>query len=324
VVAVLTVGPDELAGAHFRISPMANLLGALGTALRLVRMNVPSGEEWLASCRAVTARQERDDPTMAALFAMLRVTSWIPDFLSPPPPSPNESIADELGVLRAMPTEVFRADLRLAAEGRPVARSLTVPSAQHRVADALEEFWEVALQPIWPRLHAVLERDVVRRAGLLATYGWARAVEGLNRNARWRPDGRIELTNLGGPSHTLAGAQLMFVPTAFRWTWLSLRPPEAFAVIYRAEGTADIWSAGAGEPTDDGLDRLIGRTRARLLRTLSAPATTSHLVTQLGLTLGAVGDHLAVLRDTGLVARARVGRSVQYRRTALGDALAEG
>jgi hypothetical protein len=37
---------------------------------------------------------------------------------------------------------------------------------------------------------------------------------------------------------------------------------------------------------------------------------------------GAIGDHLSVLLRSGLVDRSRAGRSVLYRRTPLGHALA--
>ncbi|WP_084678371.1 winged helix-turn-helix domain-containing protein [Actinopolymorpha alba] len=42
----------------------------------------------------------------------------------------------------------------------------------------------------------------------------------------------------------------------------------------------------------------------------------------LGVSLGTVSAHLAVLRDSGVVTGARTGRSVFYRRTERGDALA--
>jgi DNA-binding transcriptional ArsR family regulator len=57
---------------------------------------------------------------------------------------------------------------------------------------------------------------------------------------------------------------------------------------------------------------------------LAEPASTTQLARGNGLAVGALGDHLAVLRDAGLVDRARSGRSVLYRRTPLGDALAGG
>ncbi|MGW3248555.1 helix-turn-helix domain-containing protein [Streptomyces sp. NPDC001070] len=59
-----------------------------------------------------------------------------------------------------------------------------------------------------------------------------------------------------------------------------------------------------------------------MLHELERPATTSELAAHLGLSLGTVGGHLAVLRDAGLVTGTRVDRRVVYRRTGAGDLLA--
>jgi DNA-binding transcriptional ArsR family regulator len=302
---------------------MVNLVGGLQTAIGRTRLLAPHASTWLAQARSVAAECERDDPALRALFDMLRVTRWIPDFLTMPPTAMDTTIEDELAAMRATPPDTVLADLVAGAEDRPLPEPLTRPDVATRVAHAFESFWAITLAPIWPRLRAVLERDVIRRAGLLGTYGWARALTGLRSDMRWHPDGRIELRGISGLSHRLDGAQLRFVPTVFPGNWLSLNPPHAYAVVYRAAGIADLWSDGKPSPPD-GLDRLVGRARATLLRALATPASTSQLVVQLDMSLGAVGDHLAVLRDTGLVTRARTGRSVHYRRTALGDALAEG
>ncbi|MDQ2844945.1 MAG: helix-turn-helix domain-containing protein, partial [Actinomycetota bacterium] len=65
----------------------------------------------------------------------------------------------------------------------------------------------------------------------------------------------------------------------------------------------------------------LGTGRARVLRELARPATTSELATELGTSLGTVGDHLAVLRNARLVAGTRTAHRVVYRRTELGDRL---
>ncbi|WP_282205163.1 ArsR/SmtB family transcription factor [Kitasatospora fiedleri] len=57
---------------------------------------------------------------------------------------------------------------------------------------------------------------------------------------------------------------------------------------------------------------------------METPATTSELALLLDQSVGTVGGHLAILRDTGLVDRTRVGRRVLYHRTELGDRLAQG
>jgi DNA-binding transcriptional ArsR family regulator len=84
---------------------------------------------------------------------------------------------------------------------------------------------------------------------------------------------------------------------------------------------AALWETPA-TATRSALADLVGRTRASLLTALDQPASTTHLAHSLGLATGAVGDHLAILHNAGLLTKARSGRSVLYRRTPLGDALA--
>ena len=92
----------------------------------------------------------------------------------------------------------------------------------------------------------------------------------------------------------------------------------AYAFHYPARGIGALPDAAA----PDGIERLIGQPRARLLQALSVPATTSQLSRQLALSLGGTSTHLGILHRAGLLTRARSGRAVLYSRTPLGDALA--
>lgn len=92
-------------------------------------------------------------------------------------------------------------------------------------------------------------------------------------------------------------------------------------MIHRARCVADLLGPTSAIRAPGALDRLVGGTRAEVLRALAVPATTSQLVAVLGRGLGSVGGHLTVLREAGLVERARVGHAVWYARTPLGDVL---
>jgi DNA-binding transcriptional ArsR family regulator len=99
-----------------------------------------------------------------------------------------------------------------------------------------------------------------------------------------------------------------------------LEPPLRYALVYPVSGAlADTGSTRAGV---DGLARLIGSNRARVLRILDEPCSTTQLAALTGLPIGAVGNHLRVLLEAGAVLRRRAGREVMYWRTSLGDALA--
>lgn len=51
------------------------------------------------------------------------------------------------------------------------------------------------------------------------------------------------------------------------------------------------------------------------------PASTTQLVITTGQCVGAVGGHLRILFDAGLLTRPRSGRTVLYQRTPAGDSL---
>jgi DNA-binding transcriptional ArsR family regulator len=318
-VTTLQVGPDELAHARFALSPMVNLIGGLQVVVG--RQPASGLWAWADRARATLRSPSGRDPALRAMLDMLRITHWIPDFLMQPPVGMTTTIEEELAAVRATPHERVMSDLRLGAEGRPLPAVLEAAGAADRLAIGLETAWNGVMAPDWPRLRAILGRDVTRRATLLAAYGWAHAVDGLRSSMHWRADGQVELRREPGPTLRLDGAALLFVPNAFGGNWLCLHPPTACTVVYGAAGSGAFWS-GDGMASADGLDRLIGRSRSVVLRALATPMTTTQLVGELGMSLGAVGDHLGVLRNAGLVTRSRNGRVVLYQRTELGDALA--
>ena len=318
-MAVLELTSDDLATTRFALSPMAELTGALQV---LGGRYLPPGlGHWTAQASPRYLALRRADPLLAALTDLMCATTWLPDFTSPPPRGMDTTFTGELAGVRSTPPAQARADLLRSSPGRTLAPALDRDDIPAAIAGTLQAAWTQLLAPDWPRLRAILERDVIHRAGLLATYGWARAFDSLADDLRWKTDGRIEIHTLTGPSHRIQGARLTLVPNGFAGHWLSLDPPHAYAFHYPARGTAALWEAAP--PASDGMDRLIGQPRARLLRALHAPATTSQLSQQLAMSLGGTSTHLAILHQAGLLTRARSGRTVLYRRTPLGDALAD-
>lgn len=116
---------------------------------------------------------------------------------------------------------------------------------------------------------------------------------------------------------------LVFTPSCFirsANTFISDQYPPAIA--YPARGQGSMAGALDRPSTSRALEQLLGAPKARLLALLHEPVSTTELALRLGVTPGAVSQHLAVLLATRLVSRARHGRSVLYLRTALGDELA--
>jgi Family of unknown function (DUF5937)/Helix-turn-helix domain len=323
----IEVSNEDLITTRFALSP----LWELSQALRVLAGEPGQQDElvlrpWLARVRDRYRALGRE--TDLELILALHPPGWGADFLSPVPTAMSPTIGDLLAEVRATPPEQAHREVAEALRRQPsvdprVERILTGDQVASRVADVLAEAWLALLEPEWPALRAILERDVVYRAGQLASSGWAAALTGLHAHLSWH-QGRIEHSLWPGQEDAeLGGRGLLFVPSVFVWPRLALRldPPWPPALIYPARGVAALWEQAARTRPGPALDRLLGPSRAAILLALEEPASTTQLAVILGQSIGGIGDHLAVLRDAGLIARARSGRSVLYTRTAVGDAL---
>ena len=322
----LLAGAKDLVNSRFAVSPLFEL----DSLLRTLRGHHghPLPADWAARLRPAMHRL-RAETAMDALLA-LQTRHYGAAFVAPPPRSLAQTIELDLAEVRRTPLRQARKEIAESLRREPVSDKavlavLRSPRVVALLADVLESAWDGLLAADWPQLRAICERDIVHRAGLLSRSGWAAAIEGLDRRLRWR-DGVIELdwrNDFG--TVDLGGEGLLLVPSVFVWPRVAayIEPPWPRALIYPARGIGGLWEPDAA--ADPGaLGDLLGRSRATLLAALDAPASTTQLARSLGLAPGAVGDHLTVLRRAGLLSRARSGRSVLYRRTPLGDALAAG
>lgn len=318
-------GRDDLLNSRFALSPVVEVESLLRKLTGTGQGRLPA--EWAARL-APGFRRLRAETALDAVLA-LQPERFGAAFIVQPPTSMAQTIEQDLAAIRATPLEQARHEIdeclaRQPTDDPKVLAVLRDRSVAALLAEAMEAAWHELVAPDWPALRAVLERDVLHRADLLSRGGWGAALAGLNKRVTWR-DGVIEVSRFPDGTHPLDGAGLLFVPSVFVWPSIAVyfNPPWPKTMIYPARGIAALWEPGAGTPPD-ALASLLGRSRARLLVALAEPASTTQLATSLGLAPGAVGDHLAVLRNAGLTSRARSGRSVLYRRTPLGDALAGG
>jgi DNA-binding transcriptional ArsR family regulator len=280
---------------------------------------------WLDRLRPTFQRLRRETELDAVLA--LHSHRGGANFVVWPPAGMAQTWTDDLAATRATPLRQARAQIAARLRIRPVTdhRVLAVLRGRdvvERIATAQDIAWRELIASDWPQLRAICERDVVHRAGLLGRHGWAAALDGLHPSVAWR-DGGIEVRSLGDRDRVdLGGEGLLLVPSVHVWPGLAAyrEDPWPKAIIYPARGSAALWESEP-PPPPQALADLLGRSRARLLEALDAPASTTQLARSLDMATGAVGDHLTVLRKAGLLRRARDGRSVLYQRTPLGDAL---
>jgi DNA-binding transcriptional ArsR family regulator len=320
---VLELSAVDLLRCRFAISPVGEVIEvARAIANPAARA---AHRPWLRQHRAALQRIA-DAHDLRPLLALLRGDGSTPDFLRPTPSGPVGEIDAELEQIRATPAERARAEIDhclqdSGAIGSDVERALRSAGAAERLVELLTEIWADLVLPSWPQIRGCLERDILYQARALARSGLGAVLQDVAPSLVLKGS-ELGVSELRGLDH----AGMLLMPSTFVWpriATLHARPAAPITIRYPARGVGAMWSPPSPERRG-GLRRLIGKTRAQILDALDQPMHTTALALHLGRSPGNVADHLAVLRSTGLVGKARVGLHVIYSRTSLGEAMLRG
>lgn len=234
-------------------------------------------------------------------------------------------LQDELDRVRAAPPASVSSEIRgwLCGTGETwPARLGSIHEASLVIADEIEALWDGVIRSDWLRIVTALERDLAERTARVSEEGFASAFRDLAPTVRV---GSQQLHVEHSESTVVRASRpgICFLPSVFVRPGCAVATDGSAMVVYPGRGGGALWldeeEARRRQPT---LARLLGQTRAKILDALVAPTTTTALARRLGSSPANVSDHLAVLHESGLVHRSRVGRQVLYSQTALGTTLA--
>jgi DNA-binding transcriptional ArsR family regulator len=328
----IRLGLDDLSATRFAISPIGETVAALGTLANPGRhaLHLP----WVR-----WARRRLDDrqPDLALLRILLNSgTRRLPGFVIPPPSTRLPTVETELDEVRRTSAKEVRISVDRLFPRRRAGSFVDDLYANPRrslprVVEALRAAYETLIEPHWPRIAATLDADVVHRSRIAAESGMAAMIAGLHERIDWHGNDLLIAAEPGPKTEpeiiVIPGkGGLVIMPSVFVWpyVWTRSRTPTFTTLRYPARGVGALWEQPElGPAPGPSLDRLLGKPRARLLQLLRSPVTPTELAGRLGVTRSAISQHLAVLREAGLVGCERRGRTALYLLTPLGSDLAD-
>ncbi len=237
---------------------------------------------------------------------------------------PSTTIEQQLQAVANCPAEQLRADLDGVWRGEtPPAALRAIAGGGQRIADALWQYWTLAIEPYWRQIRAVLDADVAYRAARLAKGGIEALLADLHPELELA-EHAIHVMSTRPGDHDLSGVGLLLVPCVFAWPHVMVDAGAGAAptITYGPRGIGELWPTTPDEPADDdALGALLGRSRAAILLSVGLPKATTDVARELGQSAPAVNGHLSVLRRSGLVTSWRAGRRVLYQRTPLATSI---
>ena len=321
--------PATLARTRIAISPLSEAVAGVELLYRHGPRAPWPYTAWSEHAWTILRTAERTAPArLYGLLAEQQKLGPTPDVFEPIPEVPAAEFGEELDVLRRTPPELVEQQyaMHFPREVPDFLRPYRDDRAAEfgALADALEEFWRLAIAPYWPRMRTALDEEVLLRARSLASLGPESVLAGLGGRTVWQAP-VLSLPKSKESRVTAADQRLLLVPLVFAQDRVgnSTDHPGILRVSYQARGAA-LLAGGAPPPPSAEPDRLVplvGSRRAAVLRAVASPATTSTVAARLGLAPSTVSEQLTALVAAGVVQRRRSGRSVFYGLEPAGEVL---
>ncbi|WP_217545656.1 helix-turn-helix transcriptional regulator [Streptomyces sp. GbtcB6] len=275
--------------------------------------------EWYRTTRARLADRGLEGALRHVLLPLFPRTAYFPDFLTPA--ESTQGLTAGLAAMVDTPVDRVRREIvRFSAVGAPPwAPRLLERESRQDLAEAMRRYYDVAVAPFRERVLARVEADRSVRGRTLLADGTDGLLDGLGPHLRWEAP-VLHVRYPVDRDLRLDGRGLTLVPSYFCWGCpialadSTLPPVLVYPLLREARPPA----------VDRPLGALLGRTRARVLRGIAPGATTGELARLAGVSAPTVSQHIAALRDAGLISSLRYGTSVLHTLTPLGAALLQG
>ncbi len=319
---IVEMTPETINKLRFGYSPLIEL------AVSYLSLKVNDYPQWTAAALPNMPDFPLDYMDSVILSAP---SFYLANFLTPTPDGPVRDIESEFARIRDLPAEVIRADIQFAIDldGMTPIREHFMTYPHEAMVCLIEEarlYWERVLAPHWPRILSILENDVLHHGRMQALNGSLAMLPKLSTQLSIQPSGMELMLNTKcdswGRRFKPGDTEVRLVPIVL----LRDRVMQQFVphwgpmIVYSARG-AGLWRSPEMPEPERELVTLLGEGRARVLMAVTNPATTTDLAHRLGVTAGAVSQHLSKLSQAGLVEQHRVGHRVFYRLSMRGEAM---
>lgn len=290
---------------EWAVSPVLETLGWL-------RLTRDDGTDPTYGKPARAARECLSRPDVALVAELLPSGDGpTPDFLAPAPPAATSAGASASQLAEISDTDHAQAAIEIweAFGERQVPEKVT--TALHdgtlpaRAAHGLAMFWELAMPEVFEPAEKALRAEIERGEQLADGGGIGAVLNAVQEQLSWGDDPPDACADLDGSEPSMP--ELVVIPTALYGPRLTMRlRGERPYVAYPIE------TPTAPAESISGLRRLLGPTRAAILRHLSSARTTTELSEELRLAAGTVSYHVKVMQRAGLLERSRQRHSVFY------------